>query len=190
MTDDKIYEILIHARGGQGAIVGAELLCEIAFADGFKDVLSVPIIGAERRGAPIRANARLSQTREIKNFSNVKDPDVTLLFDPTLFIIPGIIDGIKHGKVIINSNDNIDLSKFSKNLKIYTVDATGISIQVNLIVAGSPVLNVPMLGAYAKIMGHIKLETLKNVLQNTFGSKAELNYKAAQLAFEQVKQIQ
>jgi Pyruvate/2-oxoacid:ferredoxin oxidoreductase gamma subunit len=80
MYNHNIYEVLFHARGGMGAVTASELLCEIAFVDGFKDVLSVPIIGAERRGSPVKANARLSPTKEIKSYSEVKDADVTLIF--------------------------------------------------------------------------------------------------------------
>lgn len=189
MSENKIYEVLFHARGGMGAVTAAELLCDMAFQEGFRDVLSVPLIGAERRGAPIRANARISQSREIKNYSEVKDPDITLIFDTSLLTLPGVLDGIKHGNLLLNTNEDFDVSSVPKDITIYTVDATKISLDVKLVVAGSPVLNVPMLGAYAKITNHFTLNTMRKVLEETFGSKAALNIKAAELAFEQVKKI-
>ena len=150
MNSKNVYEILFHARGGQGAVSASELLCDIAFKDGFRDVLSVPIIGAERRGAPIRANAKLSEESEIKSYSEVKDPDMTLIFDTTLLTIPGVLEGIKHGIIILNARENYDISAIPENLSVYSVDATGISIGLKLVVAGLPVLNVPMIGAYEK----------------------------------------
>lgn len=188
MYQNSIYEVLFHARGGQGAVTAGELLCEIAYVDGFKDVLSVPIIGAERRGSPVKANARLSPKKEIKTYSEVKDPDITLIFDPSLLLMPNVLEGIKHGSVIINTTEsNFDM--IPKNVHVFTVDATGISLELKLLVAGSPVLNVPMIGAYAKVMGHIKLSSIQTVLENNFGAKAALNMKSAQLAYEQVKKI-
>jgi pyruvate ferredoxin oxidoreductase gamma subunit len=170
-------------------VTAAELLCDIAYQDGFRDVLSVPIIGAERRGSPVRANAKLSEEKEIKNYSDCKNPDVTLVFDPTLLDSPGVLEGIQHGIVIINTRENYDPSRIPEGIDVYTVDATGISIDLKLLVAGSPVLNVPMIGAYAKVTGHLKLSTIKKVLEDTFSSKAELNYEAAEKAYENVIQI-
>jgi 2-oxoacid:acceptor oxidoreductase gamma subunit (pyruvate/2-ketoisovalerate family) len=187
--EDKIYELIFHGRGGQGAITAAELMCEVAYKDGMVDVLSIPIIGAERRGAPIKAFNRLSTKREIKNYAAPTHPDVVIIFDMSLLPLPGVLDSLKDCIVILNTSEDVDISKFSSDVKIYTVDATGISIELGLIIAGSPVLNVPLLGAYAKIMGHIKLETIKTVLEGKFGSKAELNYLTAKKAFETTKTV-
>ena len=82
-NDDKIYEVIFHGRGGQGSITGMEILADVAFADGFKDVLTIPIIGAERRGSPLHAFLRISPNREIKNTSAITNPDITVIFDQT-----------------------------------------------------------------------------------------------------------
>ncbi|MCK5343561.1 MAG: 2-oxoacid:acceptor oxidoreductase family protein, partial [Candidatus Heimdallarchaeota archaeon] len=88
-TDEKIYEITMHGRGGQGAITAALLLCEIAYEDGYKDVLSIPKIGGERHGSPIKAFTKLSRIREVKNYSATEDADITIIFDASLLPIPG-----------------------------------------------------------------------------------------------------
>jgi len=44
----------------QGGILGNKLLGTVAYTDGFRDVMAIPIIGAERRGAPITAYLRIS----------------------------------------------------------------------------------------------------------------------------------
>jgi pyruvate ferredoxin oxidoreductase gamma subunit len=182
-----IYGITLHGRGGQGSVTAADLLCEFAYASGYKDTLAIPIIGAERRGSPVKAFARLSMEREIKNYSYVVNPDYVLIFDVTLLPLPGVLDGIKHGTVILNTREDVDLSKFPPAVSVYAVDATGISIDLKLIIAGSPVLNVPMLGAWAKLMGNIKLEMIRENLLDHFGSKGELNFKAAERAYNEVK---
>ncbi len=131
----------------------------------------------------------MSEESEIKSYSEVKDPDMTLIFDTTLLTIPGVLEGIKHGIIILNARENYDISAIPENLSVYSVDATGISIGLKLVVAGSPVLNVPMIGAYAKVTGHLKLPTIKKVLEETYGAKGELNYQAAERAYEEVQQL-
>ena len=198
MTDEKIYEITMHGRGGQGAITAALLLCEIAYADGYKDVLSIPKIGAERRGAAIKAFTKLSKEREIRNFAGVEDADITIIFDPSLLPLPGVAEGIKHGTILINTNNEVDLSQFPPETKVYTVPVTDIALELNLLAAGYPIMNVPLLGALTKIkykdqdgertLG-LNLETIKNIATKKFGSKGELNYQAALKAADAVKEL-
>ena len=199
MTDEKtIYEVTMHGRGGQGAITAALLLCEIAYADGYKDVLSIPKIGAERRGAPIKAFSKLSPENAIKNYSATEDADITIIFDPTLLPLPGVADGIKHGTILLNTNTEVDLNIFPKECKIYTVPVTDIALELNLLAAGYPILNVPLLGALTKVKYkdkagertlNLHLETIKKIAEKKFGSKGILNYEAAVKAAEQVKEL-
>jgi pyruvate ferredoxin oxidoreductase gamma subunit len=185
----KVYEVVLHGRGGQGSVTAAELLCEFAYASGFHDTLAIPIIGAERRGSPVKAFAKLSIDKEIKDYSNVRKPDYTLIFDVSLLPLPGVLESITSGVVLLNTRETVDVKKYLPQISIYTVDATGISLDLKLVVAGSPVLNVPMLGALAKIMPHMKLETMKDILEEHFGTKAELNYKTAERAYKEVQKI-
>jgi len=198
MTDNKIYEITSHGRGGQGAITGALLLCEIAYADGYKDVLSIPKIGAERRGAPIKAFSKISQEREIKNFAGVEDADITIIYDPSLLPIPGVADAINHGTILINTDGDVDLTQFPASTKIYTSPVTEIALEMKLLASGYPILNVPLLGALTKVkykdesgersLG-LKLETIKQIAINKFGSKGEANYNAAVEAANRIKEL-
>ena len=151
MTDEKIFEIVLHGRGGQGAITAGLVLCEIAYKDGYKDVLSIPKIGAERRGAPIKAFVKLSRNRRIKNFAAPEDQDFTIIFDPSLIPLPGVADDVKHGTVLINTNREVDISHFPDGCKIYTVPVTNISLDMNLTAAGYPIINIPLLGAFTQV---------------------------------------
>ncbi len=199
MTDDqKIYQIVSNGRGGQGAITGALLLCEVAYADGYKDVLSIPKIGAERRGAPIKSFSKISREREIKNFAAVEDADITIIYDPSLLPLPGVGSEIKHGTVLINTDKDVDLSQFPEGTKIYTSPVTEIALEMNLLASGYPILNVPLLGALSKVkykdengertLG-ISLETIKQIAIAKFGSKGEANYKAAVEAAKRIKEL-
>ncbi len=186
---EKVYEIIIHGRGGQGAITAGELLCDFAYFSGFKDVLSIPIIGAERRGAPIKAFVKLSNEKEIKDYSAVSDPDISIIFDMSLLNLPGVLDQIHKGIVILNTKEKVDTSQFPDGVEVWAIDATKISLGLDLLVAGSPVLNVPILGAYAKVTGHIDLSIMEDILVKKFGSKGKLNYKATQEAAKAVHKL-
>ena len=185
-NDDKIYEVIFHGRGGQGSITGMEILADVAFADGFKDVLTIPIIGAERRGSPLHAFLRISPNREIKNTSAITNPDITVIFDQTLLELPGVGDSIKSGIVLVNASDNFEYT-FPETVEVYSVNATRICVEEGLMIAGTPLVNVPLAGAFIKIIPKLKIDSLKTVLKRRFGSKAELNMKAARRAYNEVR---
>ena len=64
-----IIEITFHGRGGQTAVTASQLLAELAFEKGFKDVISIPLIGAERRGSPVMSFTKISEDKEIKTYA-------------------------------------------------------------------------------------------------------------------------
>jgi len=53
-------EITVFGRGGQGAVVAAEILAEAYFHEGYY-VQSFPSFGVERRGAPVTAFLRVDK---------------------------------------------------------------------------------------------------------------------------------
>lgn len=184
-----LVQTVFHGRGGQGAVTAADLLCEFAFVAGYKDMISIPIIGAERRGAPIQAFTRYSKNDEIKLFCGVDHADYTVVFDFTLLDIPTVVSSIKSGILIVNAPDGANFDCISENLEIWTVDATSISMRNGLVISGFPILNTLMLGAYAKVTGHYSLETMKKVIEQKYGSKADKNYLGAKEAYDSVKKI-
>ncbi|MFX1567268.1 MAG: 2-oxoacid:acceptor oxidoreductase family protein [Promethearchaeota archaeon] len=192
MTDnEQIVEISMHCRGGQTCITASQLLAEMAFEEGFKDTIAIPIIGAERRGAPIQAFSKISKNKAIKTYDSVVNPNYILMFDTSLLDIPKIKASIKEGvNLIVNSADPIDQSDFPDNVKIYIVDATGICIQRNFMHASGPILNIPMLGAFGKITGYYNLDTMEKVIKKEFGeSRLEKNMSVARDAYESVREM-
>ncbi|MHA1384906.1 MAG: 2-oxoacid:acceptor oxidoreductase family protein [Candidatus Helarchaeota archaeon] len=193
MEKKKIHEIRMHGRGGQGTVTAANLFIQTAHKQGYAGVQSIPLIGAERRGSPIRVFARISQA-PIKIHSQIYNPDIVLVLDPSLFVkyTPMVLDGLKeNGTLILNTRKSPkEVKEMIKKdgLKICTVDATGISIELNLEVAGQSVVNAPMLGALAKGTGLIKLQNLIDTLRAKWKGKwGELNIKSVELAFDRLK---
>lgn len=190
MTDDNIIEITFHGRGGQTAITASQLLAELAYEKGFKDAIAIPIIGAERRGAPIQAFTKLSKDKPIKTYDSVVNPHFILVFDTSLLDIPRVQDTIKDGvTLVVNSKDTFDTSKFGKKIKLYIIDATGICIKREFMHASGPILNIPMLGAFGKITGYYDLEIMEKVIKKQFGVKRlDKNMSVAKDAYESVKE--
>ncbi|MFX1485901.1 MAG: 2-oxoacid:acceptor oxidoreductase family protein [Promethearchaeota archaeon] len=184
-----MYEIRWHGRGGQGAVTASYVLVDAAYRDGYEGVQSFPFFGAERRGAPVKAFTRISKTM-IYSRCQIYEPDAIIVLDPTLLDIVDVTEGLKRGGVIVANANEVPKKWRNKNWKIYIVDATAIALEVGLIVAGSPVLNTPMLGAFAKATGLVRLERIKEAISNKWKGKAgERNIKAAELAYEQCKLV-
>ena len=181
----------MHCRGGQTCITASQLLAEMAFEEGFKDTIAIPIIGAERRGAPIQAFTKISRKKAIKTYDSEKNPDFLLLFDISLLDIPTIKSTIKEGvTLIVNSPEPIDTSELPKNIKIFIVDATGICIKNEFMHSSGPILNIPLLGAFGKISGYYDLKIMEKVLKKEFGeNRLEKNMNVARDAYETVEEM-
>ena len=173
-----MFEIRIHSRGGQGGVTAARLLALSAIYDG-KYATACPFYGAERRGAPIVSFVRIDDN-PIKIYSQIKQPDMVVVLDASVMEVVDVLQGLKKGgKVLINSTHEKKFAGFSSS----HVDLTGIALRENLVVAGGPILNTPVLGALAK-MGIISVESAKKSIREMFSD--ERNVRAAEAAYREV----
>jgi pyruvate ferredoxin oxidoreductase gamma subunit len=191
LKENGIIEVTLHGRGGQTAVTASQLLAEFTFEKGFKDTIAIPIIGAERRGAPIQAFTKISENKSIRTYDSVKDPDYMLIFDTSLLDIPTIRDSIKEGVTLIADSVNaLDKVKLPKNVKTFIVDATGICIKRDFMHSSGPILNIPMLGAFGKVTGFYDLKIMEKVLKKEFGEeRIDKNMAVAKDAYESVKEV-
>jgi len=180
-----LREIRIHGRGGQGGVTAAELLAKAAFKEG-KWVQAFPFFGAERRGAPVNAFARIAD-KPILIRSQVYNPDYVIVLDHTLLDVIDVTHGLKKDGIVILNTTKKPYETGIKNYRVATVDATSIALKLQLLVAGLPVLNTPMLGAFAKATGEVKLESVIEAIKEAWpGAAGEKNAKAATLAYERL----
>jgi pyruvate ferredoxin oxidoreductase gamma subunit/2-oxoisovalerate ferredoxin oxidoreductase gamma subunit len=190
VASQSLVEICFHGRGGQGAVTAANLLAAAALQDGNKGVQAFPFFGAERRGAPVRAFARISE-QEIHLRSEIYNPDIVIVLDESIMDIVDVLKGVKDdGKILINTRRKPNDFPFSKNYRVATVDATGIALRYNILVGGIPVVNTPILGSVPKILDRITLHSIQEVIRNKWAGKKDLgerNVKATQDAFEQTE---
>ncbi len=177
-----LTEIRIHGRGGQGSVTAAQLLAHAAFFEG-KWVQAIPYFGSERRGAPVKAFARISD-KMILVHSHIYNPDYTIVLDPYLHKLVDVTEGLKEdGIVLMNTTQRPEEIRLG-NSRIATVDATGIALELNLLVAGLPVVNTSILGAFAKATDEVKLKSVLKAIRETWsGSAGDKNARAAELAY-------
>jgi pyruvate ferredoxin oxidoreductase gamma subunit/2-oxoisovalerate ferredoxin oxidoreductase gamma subunit len=181
-----LVEISFHGRGGQGAVTAANLFATAALKDGNKGVQAFPFFGAERRGAPVRAFARISGD-EIHLRSEIYSPDIVIVLDESIMDIVDVLKGLKEdGKILINTRKKPNEFTFSKQFRVATVDATGIALKHDILVGGIPVVNTPILGSIPKILDRVTLQSIQQVIREKWTGKKELgerNVKATQDAY-------
>lgn len=184
-----MIEIRIHGRGGQGAKTASQFIVETAITEG-KFIQAFPEYGPERTGAPMKTYARISED-DIKTHEPVSNPDIVMVIDPTLLDVVDVTEGMKDESIlIVNSNKTPEFikEKTGRNNNVYTVDATGISIDL----LGRNMPNTPILGALSKVCKEVNLEGLSTNVQKKFESKigpekTQANVKAMERAFNEVK---
>jgi 2-oxoisovalerate ferredoxin oxidoreductase gamma subunit len=190
VSSNSLVEICFHGRGGQGAVTAANLLAAAAFQDGNKGVQAFPLFGAERRGAPVRAFARISE-EEIHLRSEIYNPDIVIVLDESIMELVDVLKGLKDdGKILINTRRKPNDFPFSKQYHVATVDATSIALNHNILVGGIPVVNTPILGSVPKILDRVTLHSIQEAIRSKWTGKKELgerNIKATQDAFDQTE---
>ena len=189
-----LYEIIFYGRGGQGGVTAANILVWAAMFEGLY-AQGFPFFGAERRGAPVMSFARLSD-KPILRHGMFRETDILVVLDHRLIEL-GVTKNVHirdNGYVVINAPENysIDEEKFSLHgkTKFYQVDATHIAIKNKLVVAGWPVVNTSMLGAFSKATGLVSIDNIVKAIKTYFGDKVgEANATAAKQAFDQTKLV-
>jgi pyruvate ferredoxin oxidoreductase gamma subunit len=178
-----LKEIRIHGRGGQGAVLAAELIVLAAFQDN-KFGQAFPAFGGERRGAAVQAFIRLDE-RPIRLRYRVTAPDWILVLDPTLLDVTDVMQGMKQdGLVLINSEHPPSSLGWTQQAQVCCIPATRIALEV----LGQPLANTAMLGAFSAVTSAVSLDALLKTFQQRFKhSAAKKNCLAAQSAFDWVK---
>ncbi|MBE9513639.1 MAG: 2-oxoacid:acceptor oxidoreductase family protein, partial [Chloroflexi bacterium] len=115
-----MLEIRFHGRGGQGAVTAANLLASAALKDGHKGVQSFPFFGGERRGAPVKAFARISDG-EIHLRSQIYHPDIVVVLDPHMIDSTDVTAGMdRESVVVINTTKKPGDFDFSERFRVAT----------------------------------------------------------------------
>ena len=146
-----ILRVRFHGRGGQGAKTASRILGNAAFDDGYYDQ-DFPIYGAERRGAPVTAFTRFSDS-EVMERGFIFSPDIVAVMDDSLIEDPlaNPFAGLrKGGCAVVNSTRAPDMIlRGRKDVTVIAVDLTGLALKV----LGKPVLSAGIAAAVARVAG-------------------------------------
>lgn len=185
-----VYEVRWHGRGGQGVVTASDLLARAAILEG-KYVYHAPEFGPERRGAPVRAYTRISN-EPIEQHFGIYNPDAVVVIDPSLLKLHDLIlSGIKPGGLLVVNAKTVESGLLERvkelRLSLWSVDAYAIAMNV----FGTPLYNTPMLGAFTRAAGLVKLESVLSIVKERFRSPAvfERNAEAIKKAYEEVSKI-
>lgn len=157
-----MYEIRLHGRGGQGAVLASNMLAQALVEEG-KHAVAIPSFGFERRGAPVAAFLRVSD-RPIRSLTNIYNPDCIICIDPTVARAVDIFAGMKDGGTLVQtSKRNLeDIPLPAAVARVGLCDAVGIAMEI----FKRPITNSIMLGAFARTTGMVSLASLKHALQS------------------------
>jgi len=109
----------------------------------------------------------------------IYNPDYVLVLDDGLMNVVDVFSGIKDNtEVIINIPEEY---KGTGEHNIYSIDATGIALDL----LGRNIVNTIILGYFAKKTQAVSIESLVEVIKETFPGKiGELNAEATRKAYE------
>jgi 2-oxoacid:acceptor oxidoreductase gamma subunit (pyruvate/2-ketoisovalerate family) len=176
-----VIELKIRGRGGQGAVIASEMLGKACFLEG-KYPQSFSVFGGERRGAPVFGYLRVDNERILLK-CQIQHPDHEIIFDLSLADELEIAQELKPGGIIL-INTGFDSDKFPKlrAFNLGLVNATAIAKSTGL----ESNFNTTVLGAYVRLTGLVKLETLIEALRGMLPSKVEENIAALRQGYEKV----
>ena len=176
------YEIIMLGRGGQGIVLGAEILVTALMHAGL-EVQYFPDFAAERRGAPIKAFARASPAI-IHLRCRVYNADALLVFDPTVLDQESLKSLKPDGIILLSSPRAISLG----DINSFRLDARAIAVKNRVFSSeGFPLGGMAMLGAFLKITGLASLDELKWAIAKKLGAATEKNTLCACDGFAAVK---
>ena len=175
-----MIELRIHGRGGQGVVTMAELLARAALKAGM-EAQTLPFFGVERRGAAVKACVRMDDA-PIKLRSMSYHPQFLALMQESLLPYARLEGFAADTVVITNGNRPIDVPG-----EQWLVDAQAIALNNNLVFGGEAYINVPMLGAIARVL-ELPLPRVEEAVSDQWpGAKGVPNLAACREAYAQVK---
>jgi pyruvate ferredoxin oxidoreductase gamma subunit len=156
-----VIEIRWHARAGQGAKTGSQVLAVAALRDG-KSVQAFPEYGPERRGAPMRAYTRLDD-RPIRRHCAIDRPDAVAVLEPSL-LGSDVAEGLAADGLLVAVTERTPAE---------VAAATGHRGRIVCVPPGPPrAINVLAAGALAGALGVPPLADVLAAVTDVLGAKA------------------
>ncbi len=183
-----MQEIRFHGRGGQGAVIGSEVLAHAFFIED-KYVQAFPAFGVERRGAPVAAFCRMDEAH-INLRNEIYTPDHVVVLDSTLIRTYRVTGGLKKGGTVVINGKKPPAEYqvlLGGDFRVFVVNAAAIAVEHGLGSPSNPIVNTAILGAFSKAAGLVDIASVEKAIEEYVPTKKENNKKAARAAYERVK---
>lgn len=186
------YEIRLESIGGLGANLCGKMVGELAVKYLNLNSAGFSSYGSEKTGTPVKGYIRFClPEREIRVHSPIVNPDLLVIFHQALMRDEKTWKGCGAQTQVIIALD-YGQEEMMGNLpetigNCYVVNARQIAMETK------SRINVVMLGAMAKVMGFVELESTRQICKDSLGKKypaaLESNLKGLEQGFEQVHQL-
>ncbi len=177
-----LIKTIFSGFGGQGVIMMGYLLA-IAGMYEEKNVTCLPSYGAEVRGGTANCTVVIS-TAEIASPVASQPEFAVLMNSPSLFRFQ---NQVQSGGTIFLNSSMVESRPVRGDLEIFEVPVNDLAKKS----LGSKVANMIMLGAFIKKSGLASLDTMLQVVKDTFGGRnpgvVKSNKAALQLGFDYLK---
>jgi 2-oxoglutarate ferredoxin oxidoreductase subunit gamma len=168
-------EIRIAGSGGQGIVLASILLAEASGIYDGKNVVQSQVYGAAARGEMSKADVIISD--EEIYFPEVRSPDIVITLSQDAY--DEFTNGLKEGSLVIL--DDFYVRHLKDGIKNFHYPITKVAIDIT----GSKISsNIVLLGILSGLTGVVTLDALKNVVNERFKNKGELNIKALEKGYE------
>jgi pyruvate ferredoxin oxidoreductase gamma subunit len=157
--DNKVLEIIIQGRGGQGAQTAGNLLAGAFHAQGLH-VQCFASYGGARRGTPVNSYIRVDQ-RPVRVRCDIERADAILCFDASL--LEGRLLACADAETLIVVNSARSAADFSQRVpgkRVVPIDALRISREQGL----GRIVNSALLGALVRVIQAPTLAILTQAL--------------------------
>lgn len=174
MNESEYFEIRLESIGGLGANLCGKMLGKLGLKYLGLNSASFSSYGSEKTGTPVKAYIRYSNiNKNIRVHSPVMNPHILCIFHEALMNNIEVFNGCtEETNIVINcetekvENKKIFMGKNNILAKqIYCIPAQKIAMETH------SRINVVMLGAMAKTMGFVTLESLYEICKDTLGAK-------------------
>lgn len=183
-----MVELIICGRGGQGVGIAAEVLASALFAEG-KYVQLFPSPTSERPGTRTSVFLRYDQ-EEIWLRCEISNADHIIALDPAVLFAVNFVSNQKPGGIlIVNTAISPDRSRLSKSVRLATVDVNRLAYNSKSDTRSPNQVGSAILGAFAKMTGDVKLESLDNIIRQLFANESERCCAAVLEAYRSVEEV-
>lgn len=189
-----MIRIRFHGRGGHGVKTASRIVGTAAFIAGYQAQDS-PVYGAERRGAPVVAFARINKTPVLER-GVITQPDFIICGDDTLLESPeiGVLQGAKTASAVFINTANLEALKKKISIETHAV-ALDLNKKTLDQLGKASALSTGLGVAAARLTGIITWEQLSAALREELG-ELELdpqvidhNLELAQEIFDALEEV-